>query len=49
MKGQVVKKKYTCPNSRELHKQFLPVAHQKLRYEQVWREPREVILLVGVY
>lgn len=28
---------------------FLPVAHQKLRYKQVRKEPREVILLVGSY
>lgn len=31
----------------EQAQQFVPVAHQKLRYEQVWREPREVILLLG--
>lgn len=28
-------------------RQFLSVAHQKLRYEQVWRQPREVISHVG--
>lgn len=27
--------------------QFLSVAHKKLRYDKVWREPREVILPVG--
>lgn len=33
----------------EQAQQLVSVAHQNLRCEQVWREPREVILLVGRY
>lgn len=48
VKGQVMKKRIKIEKKAQAQ-QFLLVAHQKLRYEQAWREPKEVILLVGRY